>query len=269
MVDVEQRALRALEQDALAGAAQVVQQLVGRRHIGQHLRRRRHQFVLDRRRRRRRQAHAAPQRLVMGEQARDLAVERFGLGEIHQPNGAPADLVFVGRADAALGGADLHAAEVRRFAKRVEFPMQRENQRDVFGNLEVIWRHFHAKGANFVDFIDQMVRIEHDAVADHRQLARPHDARRQKRKLVGLAVDHQGVAGVVAALETHHHVGGHRQPVDDLALTLVAPLSADNHHVRHRRTIPRVPKWQKPRRQRQWAGPGLIARMDYAIATAE
>ena len=182
----------------------------------------------------------------MSEQARNLAVERFGLGEIHQANGAPADLVFIGGADAALGGADLHAAEVRRFPKRVEFPMQRQNQRDVFGDLEVIWRHFHAKSANFVDFIDKMVRIEHDAVADHRQLARPHDARRQKRELVGLAVDHQGVTGVMAALETHHHVGGHRQPVDDLALTLVAPLGADNHNVRHRRTIPRVPKGKSP-----------------------
>ncbi len=122
----------------------------------------------------------------MGEQARDLAVERFGLGEIHQPNGAPADLVFVGRADAALGGADLHAAEVRRFAKRVELAMQRENERNVFGDLEVIWRHFHALGANFVDLVDQMVGVEHDAVADHRQLAGPHDARGQQRELVDL-----------------------------------------------------------------------------------
>ena len=87
--------------------------------------------------------------------------------------------------------------------------MQREYQRDVFGNLEVIWRHFHAEGANFVDFIDKMVRIEHNAVADHRQFALPYNARRQKRELVGLAVDHQGVTSVVAALKTHHHVGGH------------------------------------------------------------
>ena len=33
--------------------------------------------------------------------------------------------------------ADLHAAEVRRFPKRVELPMQRENERHIFGNLPI------------------------------------------------------------------------------------------------------------------------------------
>jgi hypothetical protein len=52
------------------------------------------------------------------------------------------------------------------------------------------------------------------------------------------------VAGVVAALEAHDNVGALRQPVDDLAFALVAPLGADHHHVRHlesasgRRSLP-------------------------------
>ena len=267
MIDVEQRALRALEQDALAGAPLAIEQLEGRRHIGQNLRRDAHQFVLDRRRRGRRQAHAAPQRLVMGEQPRDLVVERVGLGEIHQADRPAADLVLISRANAALGRADLHAADVRRLAIRVEFAMEGQNQRHVFGNLEVIWRHFDAHRANLLDFIDQMIGIEHDAVADHRQLARPHDAGGQQRQLEGLAADDQRVAGVMAALEAHHDVGGDRQPVDDLAFALVAPLGADNNHIRHRRAF--LDPNEKPRRQRQWAGPGLIACMDYAIATAE
>ncbi len=49
-----------------------------------------------------------------------------------------------------------------------------------------------------------------------------------------LAVDDQRVARVVAALEAHHQVGAARQPVDDLALALVAPLGADQHRGRHR-----------------------------------
>ena len=93
----------------------------------------------------------------------------------------------------------------------------------------------------------------------------PDDARGQQRELIGLAVDDQRVSGVVAALKTHHDVGRNRQPIDDLALALVAPLGADHDHIRHRRAIPRPCQKQKPRRQRQWAGPGLIARMDYAI----
>src|SRR3546814_8766029 len=45
--------------------------------------------------------------------------------------------------------------------------------------------------------------------------------------------DLQGMAGIVAALEPHHHIGAQGKPVDDLALALVAPLGADNHHVAH------------------------------------
>ncbi len=85
-----------------------------------------------------------------------------------------------------------------------------------------------------LDLLDQRMRIEHDAVADDRNLAGPQHARRQQRELVGRAVDDQRVAGIVAALEAHHDVGLGGQPVDDLALALVAPLRADHHHVRHR-----------------------------------
>ena len=48
VVDVEQRALRALEQDALAGAALVVEQAPDGVHVGQHLRRDRGELLVDR-----------------------------------------------------------------------------------------------------------------------------------------------------------------------------------------------------------------------------
>ena len=144
MIDVEQRALRALEQNALAGAPRAIEQLEGRRHVWQHLGRDGEELLLDRLGRRRREAHAAAQGIVMREQARDLAVEKFRLRQIHQADGAPADLVLIGRADAPLGGSDFHAADFRRFAMRVELAMQRKNKRNVFGDLEVFWRHFDA-----------------------------------------------------------------------------------------------------------------------------
>jgi len=78
-----------------------------------------------------------------------------------------------------------------------------------------------------------MVGIEHHTVADHRQLAGADDAGRQQRQLEHPSVDHQRVAGVVAALEANDDVGSDRQPVDDLALPFVAPLGADHNHVRH------------------------------------
>jgi hypothetical protein len=53
------------------------------------------------------------------------------------------------------------------------------------------------------------------------------------------------VPGVVAALKAHDDVCPFRQPIDDLAFTLVAPLGADHHDVGHldnseRRSYPGV-----------------------------
>ena len=45
--------------------------------------------------------------------------------------------------------------------------------------------------------------------------------------------DNQRVAGVVPALEPHDDVGLLGEPVDDLALALVAPLGAHHDDVRH------------------------------------
>jgi len=41
------------------------------------------------------------------------------------------------------------------------------------------------------------------------------------------------MAGIVTALEAHDDVGLLRQPVDDLALPLVAPLGADDDNIGH------------------------------------
>ena len=51
-------------------------------------------------------------------------------------------------------------------------------------------------------------------------------------ELLALADDR--VAGVVAALEAHDHVGPLGEQVGDLPLALVAPLGADYDHAWHR-----------------------------------
>ena len=111
--------------------------------------------------------------------------------------------------------------------------MQRQDKRCVFGDFQAVGRDVDALRLELRDFRDEGVRIEDDAVADDRQLALAHDAGRQQRQLVDLAVDDQRMAGIVAALEAHHDIGALRQPVDDLALALVAPLRADDHHIGH------------------------------------
>ncbi len=50
--------------------------------------------------------------------------------------------------------------------------MQRKNQRAVVRDLEIIARDIDALRREFLDLGDQRMRIEHDAVADHRKLSR-------------------------------------------------------------------------------------------------
>ncbi len=180
------------------------------------------------------QAQAAPQRIVMREHARDLVVEQIRLGEIHEANRAAADLVLIGGSDAALRRADLGAA-ARVLAMRVKLSVQRKDQRRVFRDLEIHRRNGDALLPQPVDLADEEMRVDDDAIADDGKLSRPHDARGQQRKLIGHAVDDERVPGVMAALEAHDDVSLERQPVDDFALALVAPLGADHRHIRHGR----------------------------------
>ena len=168
----------------------------------------------------------------MGEQPLDLGRQRRQIGEIHEADGAPADFVLVSGPDAALGGADA-GRRIVGLAHRLQLAMQRQDQRRVFGDAQIVGGHRDALFLELGDLIDQRLRIDHHAVADNGQLAPAHHAGGQQRQLVGDAVDHQSVAGIVAALEAHDDIGLLGQPVDDLALAFVAPLGPDNHHIRH------------------------------------
>ncbi len=110
MVDVEQRALRAFEQDALAGPAGRVEQLPRDVDEGQDLRRDLGQLGDQLLLGELGLAEAAAQRVVMHEETVDLGAERRRVAQILGADGAPADFVLVGGADAATGRADLAGA---------------------------------------------------------------------------------------------------------------------------------------------------------------
>ena len=181
---------------------------------------------------------------MVRQQAIDLFRQGLQIGQIHQADGAPARLVLVGRADAALRRTDLGPGAAA-FAKRVEFAVNGENERGVFGDAQIVARDRDTLLAQAFDLGCERMRIEHDTVADDRKLVWPHDSGGQKRQLVHGAADDERVAGVMPALEPHDHVGLLRQPVDDLAFALVAPLGAHDNHIRHR---PK-PRIKKPRRK--------------------
>jgi hypothetical protein len=80
----------------------------------------------------------------------------------------------------------------------------------------------HAARAQALDLLEELERVDGDAVADHVDLARVQDAGRDQVQDVFLAPHHDRVPGVGAALVAHDHVGVARHPVDQLALALVA-----------------------------------------------
>ena len=175
----------------------------------------------------------------MRQQPLDLAPERQRIGEVHDPDCTPAHLVLVGRADAAPRGADARE-HVGGFANRVELLVQRQDQRGILGDAQALRRDIDPLPLEPVDLLEQRVRIDHDAVADHGQLPRPHHARRQQRQLVGDPVDDQRVARIMSTLEANDDVGLLRQPVDDFPLSLVPPLGTDHDHIGHEAPFLRV-----------------------------
>jgi hypothetical protein len=70
---------------------------------------------------------------------------------------------------------------IRGFANAVELAMQRQNQHGIFGDAEIIGGDGDALLLEIGDLVEQRMRIENDAIADHRQLAGPHHARGQQR----------------------------------------------------------------------------------------
>ena len=53
------------------------------------------------------------------------------------------------------------------------------------------------------------------------------------RLVVDFAINDQRMPGVVTALKAGNHIGPLRQPIDNLAFSLVSPLGTDNNDIGH------------------------------------
>jgi hypothetical protein len=124
VIDVEQHALRAFEQDAASARPRLVQRQPDRPREGQHEPGNLAQVRLQRLAIDRRFPEARAQRVVMRAQAIELRIELVDMGEVADADRAAADLVLISRADAAPGGADLALAR-RVLAQPVEIAVDR------------------------------------------------------------------------------------------------------------------------------------------------
>ena len=87
----------------------------------------------------RRLAEAGAERVVVRAQAVEQRVELVEMGEVADADRAAADLVLIGRADAAPRGADLARAD-GVLAQRVEVAVDRQDQRAGLGDHQHVGR---------------------------------------------------------------------------------------------------------------------------------
>src|SRR5262249_39379599 len=116
---------------------------------------------------------AAQQRVVVQQYLVDAPIERFGVGEIADPDRAAPNLVLVGRADAAPGRADPPLAAAL-LAGTIARAVRRQDQRRIVSEEQVLWRNLQALCAHRLDLGDERPGVDDDPVADDRQLAAHH-----------------------------------------------------------------------------------------------
>ena len=235
MVEVEQRPLRALEEDEAAVAQRAIDQerrvrdvrpeplrvaLVARRDV----------LEVDRLR----PVDLLEPVVLLRERDLDLLAQDLRVEQVLDADPEPRRLVAVRRPDPAPRGADLELAEP---------PLARPVERDVPGHDQLrVAREVHLirrepARLEVVQLLDEHRRIDDAAGAEHALLA-PEDPRGHVPELVRLPVGDDRVPGVRPALVAADDVRVLRQQVDDLALALVTPLRPDDDGRWHGRSVP-------------------------------
>ena len=228
MIDVEQRALRALEQHPLA--ARAARGAPAARY------RPRAAGAAARAARAARRAASSDARSVLPissssrlARSHPVGEQRAGAvepAEIRHPDAAPAVLVLVGRADAAAGRADLLALLARGIEQLVvaEAPGERGRRRRCGRSCRC------PRLASSSSSPKKVSGSSTTPLPTMQVTPRVQDARRNLAQDEVRVADDDGMAGVRAALVAHDQVGPLGEDVDELALALVPPLRPDDHH---------------------------------------
>ncbi len=133
--------------------------------------------------------------------------------------------VGVGRADAALSGAERTRAQLA-FACAVERDVPRQQQVRGHVNLQTVGVQIGPVRVEFVHFARERTQVNHHARAQRAHHVRVKRARRNQVSADDPIAHGNGVAGIVAAVVAGHDTSLRRQFIGDVALALIAPLSA-------------------------------------------
>ena len=233
VVDIEERALRAFKQNIRAVADLFVQQDDGVLHERLQVFARLIVFRKYRLERKRFGAERFEDDVVFLDAGGKFGFEFDRINQVADAQADAGGLVAVSGADAALGGADLVFA-LEHFAGAVQLAMIREHDVRRLAEHKILRRDLDAVFLEAFHFADEADGVEHDAVADDAQLVFAQDAGRDKVKHGLLAIDDDGVTGVVAAGVADDDFRRLGEDVDDFAFAFVAPLGTDQNCVGHK-----------------------------------
>ena len=244
VVDVEQRALRALEQHRLALAQRAVEHVRSFSHVGLQDARVRQVLLADFLDRVGVEAvNLAQDGILLLERGLDLQAEDLLVEQILDTDALASDFVLVARADAAFGGSDLVLAEAL-LVSAVEVFVPRHDDMRVAADLQVLARN--ALGLEHRHFLHEHTRVDNDAVADDGNGVLVHDARGHQVQRQFLVTVNDGVSCVVSTLVAHDVVVLARNEVGDFTLAFVAPLGTDENCTGHERSSFRCPAQARP-----------------------
>ena len=232
VVDVEQGALRALQQNGLASLQRLAQQQPGVGNaVGESLRLDKQRLgylvyvqclpVVD-----------LHQHLVLElQRGADLGGQELRVEYISHPDTDTGDLVLIAGPDTAAGGADLLVPEIA-LGDLVDGDVVGHQQMRVRGDQQL--RGVDTAVLEPAQLGQQHPGIDDDAVADDVGDPGREDARRDEVQGEVLPVgQYDGMSGVVAALVAHNPLNPATEKIGGLTFALVAPLGADEDDCRH------------------------------------
>ena len=176
MIDIEQHALRALEQYPPSAPPGLVEVAPHRPRERQDEVRDFGEVVLEPLTIDRWLVEPGAQRVMVRAQAVEQGIDRVEMGEVADADGAAADLVFVSGSNALAGGADLAgaAAFAQRLARLVDLDVERQYQRARFADEEAR-PDFNADRLEALNFHQQVARIDHHAITNDARRLVVHD----------------------------------------------------------------------------------------------
>ena len=170
--------------------------------------------------------HLHQQLVLLTQRTLNLLAQNRLIKDVLHAHAEAANLIHVGGADTAAGGADSALAE-EALSHLIHGLVVGSHQVRVSGNLQA--GSVSAAGLKAFNLCEECLGVHDHTVTDHGNGVIAQNTGGQQLQLKLLAVHHHGVTGVVTAVGLDHVVHAGAEQVGSLTLTLIAPLGAHNH----------------------------------------